>query len=253
MINSRRYIPPLPQRGNILCQYSFLCLSLLFLGGCDEGKYIEGNGKIVSEVRKSPPFNNININGNYTVILSKGSKEAIEVQADENLMDFIQSKVENETLIIFDKNRIKSKKTLRIFISFNNINLIKTGGAPNIIIQAPLITDHLILMMNGAGTMDLKVIAKTLNLELSGTGIINLEGEVEKNTIDISGAGNLDAYKLISKDCDVNLSGIGGAQIHVLNQLNASLSGVGGINYKGNPAKVKRSVAGIGRIICEKN
>ena len=64
----------------------------------------------------------------------------------------------------------------------------------------------------------------------------------------MSGAGDLEAYDLVSKYCKITLSGIGSAEIFVEEELEASISGVGGISYRGNPNKVRDDISGLGRI-----
>jgi hypothetical protein len=172
----------------------------------------------------------------------------VKIEADENLLEYIDTEVKDQKLKISDKERLKSKNTIKIFITYNYLKGINSGGAANIVCGNSLKSDHLQVSLSGAGLMDLKIEATSLDLNLSGAGLINLSGNVENQNLRISGAGNLDAFKLKSKDCDINLSGIGGAQIFVEDNLNAHLSGVGGIKYKGNPFNVNREVAGLGRI-----
>ncbi|CAN5240921.1 head GIN domain-containing protein [soil metagenome] len=232
----------------------FSCLVLLLLLSCNSNPpYIKGNGQVVSEARNLNSFQELDIHGNYEVYLYRGAKEMVKVEADENIVDYIITEVKDGKLKVFDKESIKSKNNIKLYITYNKLKRINSGGAANIVSGNSLKSDHLQVKMSGAGLMDLKIEATTLDLNLSGAGLINLSGTVENQNLHISGAGNLDAYRLKSKDCDINLSGIGGAQIFVEDNLNAHLSGVGGIRYKGNPLKVNREVAGLGRINQDKD
>jgi hypothetical protein len=233
---------------------AFLACIIFLLFSCNSNpRYVKGNGQIMTELRDIGSFNELDIHGNYEVFLYRGAKEMVKVEADENLIDYIVTNVNDQKLQIFDQESIKSKNTIKISITYNALKGITSGGAANINCGNSLKSDHLKVNMNGAGLMNLKINANTLDLNLSGAGLINLSGKVKNQNLRISGAGNLDASQLKSKDCDINLSGIGGAQIYVEDNLNAHLSGVGGISYKGNPLNVNREVEGLGRINREKD
>lgn len=232
----------------------FLVSLILLLISCNsDTRYIKGNGQPISEARNIEAFNELDIHGNYEVYLYRGANEMVKIEADENLIDHIITEVKEKKLKIFDKQSIKSKNSIKIYVTYNSLKGISSGGAANIVCGNSLKSDHLQVSMNGAGLMNLKIEATSLDLNLSGAGLINLAGKVKNQNIRISGAGNLDASQLKSKDCDINLSGIGGAQIFVEDNLNAHLSGVGGISYKGNPLNVNREIAGLGRINRDRN
>ena len=53
---------------------------------------------------------------------------------------------------------------------------------------------------------------------------------------------------LIANDVTIDISGASDADVFANNALNATVSGVGNINYYGNPPKVLHKVSGIGSI-----
>lgn len=226
---------------------------LVFFTACDTGEYIKGNGNSVTDQRVIPSFNAIDIQGNYEVKLIKNEKSSLKIIADDNIIPHILSVVENDTLKINNKNKIKSNNNIKIYINYWDLKAINCGGASSIKCDTPVITDDLALNLNGTGLIELELDAKTLELFLSGTGLINLSGYVDKEILILSGAGKVNASDLKSRECNIDLSGIGSAQIYVEDRLNAHLSGVGGIKYKGNPNNVNTEVVGIGTINKENN
>ena len=85
-------------------------------------------------------------------------------------------------------------------------------------------------------------------VNLTGAGIVILSGETDIQETHISGAGGLRAFNLESKTCIVNLSGLGGAEVTATDKLEATISGVGGIIYSGNPKLIERQISGFGKI-----
>jgi hypothetical protein len=83
---------------------------------------------------------------------------------------------------------------------------------------------------------------------MSGAGVIILAGDTEFQEAHISGAGGLMAKDLRSKECEIHLGGIGGADVYVTERLEASITGIGGIQYSGNPRLIEKQITGLGKI-----
>jgi len=64
----------------------------------------------------------------------------------------------------------------------------------------------------------------------------------------MSGAGGLDAFDLKAEYARIRISGVGGADIYVTKELDAKISGLGDVTYRGNPANIDKSVSGLGTI-----
>ena len=73
-------------------------------------------------------------------------------------------------------------------------------------------------------------------------------GTVREQQVTMSGAGGYSAPDLVSKRCTINVAGIGGAQVNCTDELNAEISGLGGITYAGRPAVVSQHVSGLGHV-----
>ena len=104
------------------------------------------------------------------------------------------------------------------------------------------------MVVEGAAVLDMNLQASELNLRLGGAGAINLRGEVEEQRLEMSGAGNLDALELESENSEIHLSGFGSAGVFVTESLDAEVSGVGSIRFKGDPANVRQEITGLGDI-----
>ena len=96
--------------------------------------------------------------------------------------------------------------------------------------------------------VDLEMEVRKVELELSGASAVTFQGTAQQLEADLSGAGNLSAYELRVRDAVVKLSGVGGAQIYVTDNLQAKVSGVGAIRYRGEPQNIQREVSGVGSI-----
>ena len=227
----------------------FFSFSLLVLGSCDHIFVHErGNGKIVSENRSVGEFTQIQFSGAYQVIMKAGDRPHIEIETDENLQEYIEVDQHGKRVILTTTDRIRSRERIKVYVTFTELNNIEIGGLATIESEDPIITDVLELEISGAGSVDLEIEAEELDLRVSGASTLQLSGRVDEMSISMSGAGDLEAYDLVSNYCRIDLSGIGSAEIYVEEELEASISGVGGISYRGNPAKVRDNVSGLGKI-----
>ena len=226
-----------------------IIIAALLITQCDFLEDFEkGNGEIVTEKRSVDDFDGLRIAGNFEVILEEGDQPNVQVNTDENLLDFIDTEVSAGILRVTQEKKLISKSKIRIIISFQELNEIRAMGAALIKNEDYLRSEDLEIIMEGAGAVDLKIISDKLKVELSGAGVISLAGEVQKQELNLMGAGKLEAFDLDSKECDVSVGGLGGAEIYVTEKLNATIEGVGSIKYDGQPEDINTEIKGLGRI-----
>ncbi len=108
--------------------------------------------------------------------------------------------------------------------------------------------EELTIDLSGIGAIDLEIQAKAVRVNLTGAGIVTLSGNTDLQDTHISGAGGLRAFELKSMECNINLSGLGGAEVFVSEKLEATITGVGGIIYAGNPKNIEKQITGFGKI-----
>ncbi len=228
---------------------TLIIITAFFIVGCEFLEDFEkGNGDIVKEKRSTSDFDGLRIAGNFEVILEESNQAFVEINTDENLLDFIDTEVKAGILRVTQEKKLISKSKIRIFIYYQELNEIRAMGAALIKNEDYLNSEDLEIVMEGAGAVDLKIISDKLKVELSGAGVISLAGEVQEQELNLMGAGKLEAFDLDSKDCDVTVGGLGGAEIYVTEKLNATIEGVGSIRYDGQPKDINTEIKGLGRI-----
>ena len=221
---------------------------LLSVSSCDFVGYERGNGDVASEKRTVENFHTIRLTGNYEIGLKQGPKEQIIIVTDSNLLEFIDTDTENEVLIVENTKKIKSDAGIKIYITYQQLEGIKSVGASIIRSESPIRSERLELEVPGASLIDLEIDVKDLDITMAGAGSIHLKGQVESQNIALRGVGNLEAFELESLSCQIEVSGMGGAEVNVKENLHARVNGVGSIKYLGNPMTVDDKVSGIGTI-----
>ena len=228
--------------------YIAILSTLLTFFSCNTESREKGNGKIVPQEHAVREFTEIAVKGNFEISLKKTNAPGINITTDENLQEFIDVSQNGEILYITAVRTLNSKKPIKITIGYTGLLAIGSSGTSVIRSDGQIKGDYLRINMAGAGTIDLNVALDALKATISGAGAVILKGKVNEQNIQMTGAGGLDAYELISQNCKIDISGVGGASINVKNKLEATVSGVGGISYKGNPQEVVSDISGLGTI-----
>jgi hypothetical protein len=229
-------------------------VALTFLASaCIDLRVKRGRGDIITEKVRVGDFSRLRIGGNFKVTLSPGVQPSVLIRTNENLIEYIHTELNGDELDISSRYHLKGTEGVHIDIVYTRLEGLVSAGASSIVARDPVAASRLELEISGAGSMDLRLEADDLRVRMSGAGAIKLDGVAERSDIDISGAGGLDAGQLQCRVCEINLSGVGGADIHVTDELIARITGLGGISYRGNPARVDKVVTGLGRISAEKD
>jgi len=227
--------------------FSMILMVVLF-SACDTLVREVGNGNMITKEIEVDDFKEIIVSGNFEIMLIAGDKAGVSLTADENLHEFIEISTNGDRLVIETLANLDSDDGLSLYITYTELTAIEIGGAATLESEETIDGEYLNISMSGAGALDLSLNLNALKLSVSGAGSVELSGRADEQNISMSGAGGLDAYELESKICKVQISGVGSANINVTEKLDASVSGVGGISYIGNPEEVISDVSGLGSI-----
>ncbi|MGQ1911743.1 head GIN domain-containing protein [Marinifilum sp. RC60d5] len=225
----------------LILLFSFLIVNPLKADG------IKGNGNVKSENREINNFENIKINGAFTIYLSQDEDYSLKIVADENLLEIIKSKVKNDVLYISTEKSIYKSKELKLYIGFKHLSGIKANGAISLKSDQSLRFDKLDIEINGASSANLNLSANRLSIDNSGASTIKLAGKAHEMQIDISGAGSVNAIDLIANKANIDISGVGSGKVHVEEELRVNISGIGSVKYKGDP-KVTSDISFLGSL-----
>lgn len=221
---------------------------LSFLAACNQMVHEVGNGNMTTEKIDVDNFEEVIISGNFDIYLAKGSTPGLSIVADENLHQYITTSVQGDRLEIETSEKIRSDEGIKLYITYETLTALDIGGAAEVVSEDVISGDYLNLTMSGAGSVDLEVSLRVLKINVSGAGSVEVKGTVDEQNVQMSGAGDYDARDLLSQHCKISISGVGSADINVEQSLDASVSGVGGITYRGNPADIQTEVSGLGSI-----
>jgi hypothetical protein len=226
--------------------FSLLILStLLVLTACDD--MIIGSGNVIKETREAKSFDAIVVSGAFTIYLYQGDDESLVIEADDNLMQYIESGVRGGKLYLDTKRFGFRSSTVKVYITIRDLEKIEVSGAVKIYGQTPIDFERLRIGISGAADLDLELFGEELELNISGAGKSHLTGEVDKATIELSGASKLNAETMYTRLMNIEISGAGTANVNVEEKLVASISGAGNVRYIGDPS-IQSNISGAGKV-----
>jgi hypothetical protein len=185
---------------------------------------IKGSAVAGSEVRNVSGFKGVDVGGIFQVEVTVGKDFAVEVEADDNLLQYIKTEVEHGVLKIETTERINSHTPMRIRISAPDIESVGASGACKVSVAG---------VKNSA-----------LNVDTSGASKIKVAGETQDLNIEVSGASNIDAESLKAQTATVDASGASKVSVFVTERLTSDASGASRIAYSGNPTSVDKKTSG---------
>ncbi|MES2374421.1 MAG: head GIN domain-containing protein [Bacteroidota bacterium] len=213
---------------------------------------VEGNGNLKKETRPASGYTAISSSGSWDVMVAYGESNSIQVEADENLLEYISTKVENGKLSIkTTKNvNLRTKNRITIYVSLTRLTAISLSGSGDIIGEGKFTNDgNTDFSVSGSGSIKMTVnkLGK-VEVGVSGSGNVRLSGSANSVEARISGSGNADCSNLICDDAYAHISGSGNIKLNANRAIDANISGSGNVSYKGSASDVKKHVSGSGRL-----
>jgi len=192
---------------------------------------IGGSGTLKTESRSVPEFKRIGVNGSIDVTAKVGTPAAVDVTADDNLVEYITTEVKDGTLRIGTKpGSYRFSKGVKVAITTPELEKVSIAGSSDV---------------NVSGLAGPRFAA-----DIAGSGDLHAAGRVDKLDASIAGSGDLALVELESRDAKVHIAGSGDAHVHATETLEVKIAGSGDVTYRGDP-KITRSIAGSGSVSKE--
>jgi hypothetical protein len=213
---------------------------------------VRGSGVVVSQARQVAGFNSVEINYPVELTIRQGNTPSLTVEADDNLLPQLATRVSGNTLYIENNQpdwsrRVNPTHTVKITMTVNDLQKVDFPSAGTLLVDK-FKANHLDVSISGAGTVTLSnLTAQTLTINLSGAGSITASGTANSLSMDISGFGGFQGADLASQSADISISGAGSATAWAKNSLNVDISGTGSVRYYGSPS-VTKNVSGLGSV-----
>ncbi len=232
--------------------FGLLLIGFQIISSCNfiSDRRINGNGVSSSQDRSVGDFHSINTLGAMDVILSQGPASAFKIEADENLLQYIETRNDEGKIEIYTRDgfHLESKRGIKVFASAPAFNSITVSGSGKITSNGKITsTNELNTGVSGSGDILIEVDAPSVKTHISGSGSSRIKGTTKDFSVDISGSGDVHCYDLMSEHTEIDIAGSGNAEVYASKSLDVDIAGAGDVRFRGNPT-VKQSIAGSGGV-----
>jgi len=216
------------------------------LNGCGLEK-VQGSGKVVSETRQIPDFDQIKLEGQGKVFITRGEFPSLVVKTDDNIMPDIKTIVKNRKLIISHENKNLRPTALNFLITLGDLKGTSIAGSGEISGKSRFVSENFYAEVSGSGSISLELETARLDSEISGSGSMYLSGLTDHHRAKITGSGKINAFEMQAKTAFVSITGSGNCLLAASDQLKAKITGSGDALYKGHP-QINKTIAGSGEV-----
>lgn len=189
---------------------------------------IKGSGNVQTEKRELASFKNIEVGGVFKVEITAQTDFDVRIEADGNLLQYVETEIDGETLEISTSKRISTKNPIIVRIGAPDIEHLEVSGASSLVLG--------------------NVNNDSLRVDLSGASNVKVEGTTKNLVMELSGASRVSAENLQAENVSIDASGASKADVFASNRLEADLSGACKVNYSGSPKDLIKKTSGASKI-----
>lgn len=221
-----------------------------FLNGCNAfADQVKGSGNVISKERKIEPFTQLKINGVFNVMITQGEKESLTIEADDNLVDLVETVNEGSVLIIKQKKESNFKPTkFNIYITIKDLVKLETSSVGNIVTKSQLNLKNFDLSSSCVGNIVFDINCEKFTADIQSVGDLNMKGKTNESIIKNSSVGNINAIDFISDILVLDNNGVGDVEVYAEKEITLLSNGVGNVNYKGNAIVKSIKNKGVGKV-----
>ena len=227
-----------------------LVAGLFIFPSCEK---VVGEGPLVTQTRTVGNFTGVSSEMSGKVNFTIAPDYKVEITAQQNILDVLNTNVVNGVLHIDFKNnvRVREHEDLLINITAPYADYFRLSGSGNMNVQGDITANNLKVTLSGSGdiTVQNAVIADKIDTDISGSGNISIAGGSAVNEdVDISGSGKVEMAGVDAQNAVTHTSGSGDVKLALSTNLDAHISGSGSVYYHGNPI-ISTHISGSGRVI----
>lgn len=229
---------------------ALLAVMAILFTACEK---VVGEGPVRTEARDIANFKGVDLRMNAKVYFKQEPEYKVEVKAQDNILERLQTHVEFNNLVIKLRNDVRLGRHEEIIVNVSGPHLesLRVSGSGHIITPSLVDADNELEMdISGSGNIEMvDLVTPSLDANISGSGDIRVQSGMAPNEkLRISGSGNINLANVLAKQVQTTTSGSGNMRVAVSEQLSVTISGSGNVYYKGQPS-INTSVSGSGKVL----
>ena len=207
---------------------------------------------MVTTDRAVSGFHGVEVRNQGNLVITFGAEESLVIEAEDNLQEHLAAEVRNGILYfetVPSGTNIRTRKQIVYRLTARSLDRLSTSSAGSITVPA-MEVDSLTVAISSAGSVEVEsLVAHVLRASLSSAGDLRIgSGAVIDQIVSVSSAGKYDAGTMSSERATLHLSSAGKATVLVNEFMEADISSVGNLYYRG-AAEVDVNTSSMGKAI----
>ena len=188
----------------------------------------EGSGTARTEARPVTGFSRVTLLSSADVRVRVGGQPAVEVTADDNLLELVTTEVRDGALAIGSNGSYSTRIGIKVDVVAPSLEAVELRGSGHVAAEG----------VRGA----------RFDVSISGSGDVRASGTADAVHVEVSGSGDARLVDLAAGAVRVTVDGSGDVEVTTSDRLEVSLRGSGTVVYAGSPRAVATSVTGSGEV-----
>lgn len=167
-----------------------IILSFLFitaLSFAQKKEKVKGSKIVKLEQKQVEDFESLEVEDNLELFLIKGNECRLEIEADDNLIEFVDYKLTGKNLRISTSRDISSYKKLSVRVTYNDkFNMVIAKDETNVTTLSDLILDNITFKSYDYSKLFLNAKTKNFTLMANDKSKVELNLKSEKTAVDVS-------------------------------------------------------------------
>jgi len=216
-------------------QALFLFFALIIFASCH---YETGSGNMVTETRTVGSFDAISVGGSFEVEVKTGPVASVVVEADDNIIKYIETTVSAGTLKISTEGMNNFNDVhMKVYVTAPSITGIRASASADVAVAGTLTNDSkLSFIASSSASIKADVNAPEVETEANSSADITLSGKTKNHRTSASSSADIRTFDLLSENTTADASSSATIQVHASVSLNAKASSSGSVEYKGAAA-----------------
>lgn len=213
----------------------FACISMLLLVSCFSFTGIKGNGKLVVEDRNVADFSKIKVATGVQLFLSQGDKNSVRVMCDGNVIEYLSTKVSDETLKIKFTENVRKVKSRKVYVTFVKIDELTASSGSSVESKELIKFKNISIKASSGASVDINMKSMSTDLRASSGASIDVKGNTGELTVKSSSGSDIDCDDLMSMNCNVSASSGSSCDVYAKKSIQAKASSGASIDFYGKP------------------
>ena len=229
-----------------------MILAGMVLNACDTIIGDRPSDEITTQHYDFTDYDQIETESAFSIYVAfSDTEENIEIEANDNLHQYMEVKKEGSTLKIGfrDNTGINGPATLNAYITTKNVTGYSGSGASRFIVDNDISGKNASVFLSGASRFKGELYVENLSADLSGASVMQISGNADDTDLTASGASNIEDYEFNTDHLSIHLSGASQASLTVSEKMDVTASGASVFRYKGQCIINSQNITGGSQII----